>query len=266
MLPVYNAIQLRSVIDEQSGHNKPWVVIADTGNSLETFVVKLFDVASDDQNHFITNEVISSILASEFDFSTPQPVLINFDQIFSMYCSTQDELDQLERTNGMPQFATKMIESAPIANIYLPKRIYQKVAVLDSVYAFDNLIRNEDRSPFKPNMLLKKDELFLIDHEYSFSNIDFTGLNDLTLQDKYTRHHFFYQYLKSAIKKTKSNYFEDFSFYMHGLNMNRLDTYFNQLEQLGYSTNRMAITNWLTLVKNNLPIFVNKLKASLNNV
>lgn len=264
MLPVYDAIQLKNVIPEQSGHNKPWVVFANTETGLESFVVKLFDEATDHINHFITNEVISSILATEFDFPTPKPVLINLDESFTLYCS-QDEIDQLERTNGKPQFATKMIESAPIANINLPKRIYQKVAVLDSVYAFDNLIRNEDRSPFKPNMLLKKDELFLIDHEYAFSNIDFTDINNITLQDKYTKHHFFYKHLKRARMQTKSNYFEDFSFYMRSLNLNRLDPYFNQLEQLGVNTNRIAITKWLTLVKNNLPIFVSKLKASLNN-
>jgi hypothetical protein len=263
MLPVYDAIQLVKIIDEDVGHNKPWVVLANTTEGIQSFIVKLFDFNSDHLNHFITKEVLGSVLASEFDFSTPKCALINLSNEIAVLCKNEADFQQYERTNNIPQFATVMCEGVSLAKHNLPKHTYTKKINLDSLYAFDNLIRNHDRSIRKPNLLLSKEEAILIDHEFSFDSIDIEDINDLSLLDRFTKYHFFYNHLTRAKKNTKSNYFDEFTFYLNNLNLNVLTVYFNQLEQLGYDTNRVAIMNWLTLLKNNLPIFVNKLKGSL---
>lgn len=42
MIPVYKAIEVVEVISEKAGHNKPWVVNANTPDGLTSFVVKLY--------------------------------------------------------------------------------------------------------------------------------------------------------------------------------------------------------------------------------
>jgi len=50
----------------------------------------------------------------------------------------------------------------------LGKEIIESKIEIDSLFAFDNLIRNRDRNNYKPNLLLSRDSAYLLAHELGF--------------------------------------------------------------------------------------------------
>jgi hypothetical protein len=136
---------------------------------------------------------------------------------------------------------------------------------MDTLYAFDNLIRNCDRGQYKTNLLLGATDAYLIDHELTLSDSDIVNINLITLQleDKFTKYHLFYPYLKNARWQNKQNFFNEFSFYLNSLNINKLTPYFRQLLNEGFIDYSQPVCNWLEQVKQNGVIFVNHIKGSL---
>ena len=53
MLPIYEAIDVKEIINETVGHTKPWVVLATTTHGLKPFVVKLYSTAKVDHLHSV---------------------------------------------------------------------------------------------------------------------------------------------------------------------------------------------------------------------
>ena len=264
MLPIYEAIEITEFISENSGHTKPWVVLANTPTGLKSFVVKLYTTEQVDNSNCVNNEVVCNILASQFELEVPKCVLINIPDDITMSLAPAQQ-QQFYNTDPRPKFATEYIPNVNSAIISLPKLQYQKRISMDMLYAFDNLIRNGDRGHPKTNLLLASDVAYLIDHELALRNQDIVDvdLKTLQLEGRFTNSHLFYPYLKKARFKTKQSYFNEFSEYLNHLNINVLDTYFNTLTNEGFRSNSIEISNWLTKVKQNIPTFVALLKGSI---
>lgn len=262
MVPIYEALQFVSVIQEQSGHTKPWVVLVNTPAGLKPYVVKLYDTTQVDEQHRVCKEIISNLLASEFDLKVPQCALIEIPPDFVISQTTEVQ-QQLDNADPRLKFATEYIEGAPNSLIEMDKKIVENKIDLDTLYAFDNLIRNHDRGQAKPNLLLGSEYAYLIDHEYAFTEKDIIGIdfNSLQLISKFTKTHLFYHYLKNS--RDKQNFFEDFSFYLESLSLNKFNIYFDQLKNNGFNDYSEPILDWLNLVKQKKTIFVNYLKGSL---
>jgi len=264
MLPIYEAIDIIDVISEKAGHTKPWVVMAKTPNGLKAFIVKLYSTEQVDQFHCVSKEIICNLLASEFDFTVPQCALIQIPEELSFKLSSENQ-QQYDNADCRPKFATQMIDSVKNAIPTLPKKYFQQRISLDTLYAFDNFIRNSDRGHPKTNLLLHSKDAFLIDHELTLNYQDIVNIDFRTLQleDKFSKYHLFYSYLSKSNKKTKQKFFIEFEFYLNSLNINMLKPYFNQLVNEGFDDYSQPICNWLSHVKQNSTIFVNKLKGSL---
>jgi hypothetical protein len=264
VLPIYEALEITSFIPENSGHTKPWVVSAYTPEGLKSFVVKLYTTEQVDHSNCVNNEVVCNILASEFELEVPKCALINIPDSITMRLSPEQQ-QQLDNTDPRPKFATEYLPNVNTAIIGLPKGQYQKRISMDMLYAFDNLIRNGDRGHPKTNLLLASDVAYLIDHELALRNQDIVNVDLKTLQieDRFTKDHLFYTYLKKAKFKTKQSYFNEFAEYINHLNMNILNPYFHTLAQEGFKSNSIEILHWLNQVKQNIPIFVFLLKGSL---
>lgn len=262
-IPVYDAIQIIGThISERSGHNKPWKVIAMTPNGLKTFVVKLYDIFQVDDFHCVTNEIICNILAKEFEFKVPDFALINIPEHLTANLSVEMQ-NQYDNADYRPKFATVEITGIMTAIPEIIKKECAKRISLETLYAFDNLILNQDRSNAKPNLLLDADDSYLIDHEFTFNqeNIYNFNLETCQLEQKYTTHHLFHSVLTR--KKDKKTFFEDFTFYLQDMNINALKPYFQALKNEGFNDYSESILYRLNQIKQKSSIFVDCLKGSL---
>jgi hypothetical protein len=149
----------------------------------------------------------------------------------------------------------------------LDKKVVENIVDLQTLFAFDNLIRNRDRNKYKPNLLVLQNDSFLIDHEMGLE------LDEQTLLDfknnfwdpRFISHHIAYEYLKNTSERSKTEYFNTFEEYLRHLNFSFLEPYLNQLGKLGYPTERHALLlEYLHEIKNNSTKFVNLLKLGIN--
>jgi hypothetical protein len=143
--------------------------------------------------------------------------------------------------------------------------ISRRIKNADTIFAFDNLIRNRDRNHGKPNLLLHSEGYSLIDHEMGFEKLaeGMVNLTNRSYDSSFASNHIFYQHLKNAKQKTKNEYFETFREYLNYLNVNELDSYMQQLKEHGYTFNQNLIRTYLTEVKRQSAAFVTNLKAAV---
>lgn len=258
IIPVYEAIDVLGIIPESVGHNRPWVILANTPEGLQSFVVKLYNYEQVEEQHIITREIISALLAREFELSVPKFALIDISPELA-FRQDDDAQQQYENSGDRPKFATIQLDNVLTATTEFPKLFFRKRIALDTLYAFDNLIRNSDRGQPKMNLLMSPKEAFLIDHEYALRSQDIMNIdiNTKQIEDSFTRRHLAYPYLKKLRGVHKQRVFNDFSEYLRLLNIKKLDNYFIQLSREGYPDYSEPILNWLTHIKQNSTTFVN---------
>ena len=264
MLPKYEAIDFVDVLPENVGHTKPWVVMANTPYGLTPFVTKLYNTPQVDNFHRVTKEIVSNILAQQFDLSVPTCALIEISPDIIANLPPDAQL-QYDDADPRPKFATVQISNASNAFPEMSKLQYQKRIQLDTLYAFDNLIRNHDRGTKKTNLLINPSDAFLIDHELTFCEQDIVDIDitQVQLEDRFTKHHLFFRYLKRSHKQFRQNFFNEFSLYLNNISTIALAPYFNQLVNEGFNDYSQPIINWLAHVRQNSNTFVDKLKGSL---
>lgn len=172
---------------------------------------------------------------------------------------------QYDNADDRPKFATIQLNNVLSATKEIPKKYFTSRIDLDTLYAFDNLIRNSDRGHPKMNLLMGPNEGFLIDHELALRSQDIVDvdINTMQLGSSFTKYHLAYPYLKKLRGTKKQQVFNDFSEYLRLLNIKTLNPYFKQLVKEGYPDYSLPILNWLTQIKQNSTTFVNKLKGSL---
>lgn len=261
MLPEYQALSFLKIIDK-GGRTRPWVVMVDTEIGIKPYVVKLFTEAQIETRNSVVNEVIGAVLAGEFDFQIPKPALIIFSDSFISTLSNEHRRI-LDSNDQRIKFGCELLDGINLFQPDLPQRAINGKIDIDTLFAFDNLIRNRDRNSFKPNLLLKEQNVWLIDHELGFENI-----NTAIASFKYgtivaDSGHLFYKYLNKANPKTKQKYFGTFVEYLKNLQLNKLSSYYQQLNRHGFLSNEAEIKEWLELVKQNSTKFVNLLKGTI---
>jgi len=262
MLPIYKALEVKQVISANSGHTQPWVVLASTPDGVKPFVVKLYTTSQVDQSHCVTKEVICNLLAGEFELNVPKCVLIDIpDDLVSRL--SFDNQQQYSHADYRLKFATHYLDSVNSAMKGFESKFYKERISMDTLFAFDNLIRNGDRGQNKTNLLFRNKEAFLIDHEMTLNQRDIVNINLNThqLEDVFTKYHLFFQNLKNAKDKSKVKFFKDFSDNLTFLSVNKFTPYHKQLIDLGFIDYSQPINSWLNNVIQNSTIFVNKLKG-----
>lgn len=264
MLPVYEAVDLLEVLPKEAGRNMPWVILADTPAGLQKYVVKLY-TSNQIEKQYLTNEVICNALARDFELQTPTAALINFPANFELSLSPYEQL-QFINADPRLKFASKAIENPTSFVNNLPRKLISKRISIDTLYAFDNLIRNKDRGAMRTNLVLSTKTAYLIDHELALTEneIMINNFNDLKLNNQSTIYHSFYPYLKRADRKSRMQFFGDFEYYITECRFNSLQPYFQQLRNEGFNPHEEIILNWLNLIMENYVKFAGMLKASIN--
>lgn len=267
MLPIYKAISFNRVITK-GGRTEPWVILVNAGNTLKPYVVKLFKTELINLRDSVANEVIGNVLAKEFNLPVPNAALIDLDDDFVGTLRNQELLEILEDRDGRLKFGSELLEGY----FNFDSKAYnlndvRKIIDIDSVYAFDNLIRNADRNGvLKPNILIKSNDAFLIDHELGFEIRDgiISEMMEWKWDKKFYEFHIFHNFLKTNPVKIKKEYFNEFEEYLKYLNVNNLDSYLTQLATNGFSTDKhKLIRNYLTEMKQNSSNFTNVMRSTI---
>ena len=93
--------------------------------------------------------------------------------------------------------------------------------------------------------------------------IDTTTFHNFEMQQWDTRyqHHLFHHFINQY--NEKKNLFDEFLLYLQGMNLTRIESYFNQLNELGFTTKKDIILNYWKLVQKKSSIFANILLSSI---
>lgn len=262
MIPVYKAISFIKVIPQESGHTKPWVVLVKEDSGIKPYVVKLYTTDQIENRNSVAAEVLGNHLASEFDFNVPKMALIEFPQEF-IATLPQEEMFQFEQSDERLKFGCLYLPDAINFTREVQKKYLSSSIQLDTLYAFDNFIRNGDRGTKKPNLLFKKDEAWLIDHEYALDIKEDTlqRLYDFNWEGKFASHHISLLYLKKISKTNKLSLFNSFTEYLRTMNLNEVHNVLTTLEGHGFNTQSTLIIHYFTEIRRNSAIFVNNLKG-----
>lgn len=263
MIPIYNAI---GFVDElKGGATYPWVITVLVEGQLEPYVVKLYKRDYVYKYFVIASEVYSSILAEAFGLGTPKPALIKFSEEF-LNTLTAERKESLSGKNSEYKFGCQFIKSGSFQYVETLRREDFKGINIELIYAFDNLIKNGDRTKEKPNFLWNKSNLHLIDHERTFV------INERTLEDfnnsqwvYWQEQHIFYNILKSYNLKEKSILFENFKSLLNNINFAILEPYYEQLLGLNLvdEERNYWINEYLCTVQQNKDKYVNILRSKL---
>ncbi|HEV2480665.1 MAG TPA: HipA family kinase [Puia sp.] len=212
----------------------------------------------------VANEVLGHVLAKAFGLPVPDAALIELDASIVSNLSDPSLEEILRRADARPKFATVMMEGYMRFDPELTSVDVRKIIDFDSVFAFDNLIRNPDRNAIKPNMLSRSHDTCLIDHELGFEVDTNTAAQFLRGEwaDRYYRWHIFYEYLRNSRQKSKDEYFHEFEEYLKFLNINELHPYLQQIANYGYPTAKHGLVlDYLELVKKNWSTFVKMIRG-----
>lgn len=268
MLPIYYAHQFQRIL-QKGGRTQPWVVLVNEGGQLVPYVIKMFTAELVHKRDSVTNEVLGSVLANEFDLPVPKAALIELDSNFYRTIDDDIALERYDFVDERIKFGTKLLfpsfEYQPQA--YSTADVKSKIDI-DTVFAFDSFIKNADRTNHNPNMRVSGNNFYLLDHDLGFQITERTAKEQLTLQslEYVNRSHIFYDYLHSSWAKTKEQFFYTFEEYLRLLNLRGLDKIFHQLQYFGFSTHRLEMlkeyfevlkensSNFATLVRHRITL------------
>jgi hypothetical protein len=260
-LPIYEAIGFQEIL-EKGGHSKPWVVLINIKDSIKPYVVKLYNTSEIEKQNKMTAEILGNILAKTFNLNVPDPAIINFSLEFQMQLNDVCT-EKLSFIDERPKFGSEYLEGPILFNPQISRKAIKSIIEPANLYAYDYFLCNRDRNINKPNLLVKQGAAYLIDHEMGLEITKETidNFNNGIFNQQY-KNHLFYSYLQHS-RKDKLNLFNEFAFYLEGLNLNRLDSYFTQLEQLGFNTHKDLILEYWQTIKNKSAIFVQILVNSI---
>ena len=257
MLNIYKATVLDRIAIK-GGSTKPCIITVedDLDKVVGAYVVKIFR-----QNHILqalpTNkEIICNVLAREFDLSVPEIALVHVDSFIISELKHSGHFDSVHILPGT-YFGSEFIEKTIDYSINTPTYLFDTWEI-ETIFAFDVLIRNIDRRVAKPNLFIKDENFYLIDHELCFGAPERTFKKCLEnnswvfITRKASRHLFLDQLRSNKEQLT----FETFFYYLKNLNVEKLNTYEGILRNLGHDTiDFLLIKEYLYEVKANQKAF-----------
>ena len=168
-IPVLQAVSYQRTM--VSGRTKPCLFLCeDTENgTISEYVVKL-KAGLETRETGLTAELVASQLAAVLDVLTPEIAIINIDPLLAEAVSDAELARKIIESGGL-NFGSNVLtggfDTWPVGKS-IPSSLFQAAV---EIFAFDAMIQNPDRNMIKPNVLWKADELYIIDHEMSFSFI-----------------------------------------------------------------------------------------------
>ncbi|HEX2868593.1 MAG TPA: HipA family kinase [Ignavibacteriales bacterium] len=160
------------------------------------------------------SELCASFIASELDLKVPSPVIVEITEDFCELYRGEETFQSLHNSIGL-NFGTVYMEGWTTWNndVHLLQKFHKNLL---NIFIFDMFIENGDRRPDKPNMFTNREEIYIYDHETSFSFLHMfsSALNPapwkLNSGDMYTAdNHILFPYLKNK-DFVSEDFFEKF--------------------------------------------------------
>lgn len=211
--------------------------------------------------------MIGNVLARQFQLQVPDAALIDLDQDFISTIRDPQLIDVLAEKDDRLKFGSVLLDGYVRFDASASLSDVRRMIEIDTLFAFDNLIRNPDRNLAKPNLLVKSNQAYLIDHELGFE-ITHDSASEVAgwqWKERFFRYHIFYDYLKGTGHSQKMDYFAEFYEYLKYLDINILRPFFDQLADSGFSAAKHdVILGYLADMKQNSGNFVNLLKGLIS--
>jgi hypothetical protein len=246
LLPQINIIHVESK-PLLGGTTRPLTCIGEDGNE---YVVKAFSKRDTSQRCYIAAEVIGLLLAQDFDLNVSEGAYLTFSPEMLLEVSgMSDETRRLleEKDLSKPLFGSKMQDGFAIyADLGKPNI---GVEDIESIFAFDMFIANQDRRREKPNLLVADESFLLIDHEKAFGGYKKGWENyERGIAPYYFKEHLFYEQLrKQSRKREVTQHFETFLEYARTLNFIKIRENLKFIEDKGYNVEECY--EWLSYLE-----------------
>jgi hypothetical protein len=159
------AVQYRQTLT--SGHSRPCLIDAETLEGDRQEVVMKLRESITGAERGLARELVASVLASRLGLNVPSPCLVELTAEFAESIQPPDVRTRMLANLGT-QFGTIQLTGSWHAVPFtrnLPDRLFETAA---SIFAFDALVRNDDRHLEKANYLMRGNTVMLIDHERAF--------------------------------------------------------------------------------------------------
>lgn len=150
-----------------SGHSRPLLLEGETieGERYEVVVKLRRNVQG--MAGGLAREWLASHFASRLGLNTPRPFVVEITPEFAQSIPDSDTRMRLQEDLGW-HYASLNLRGNWNAVIYGNTLPYPLVDAASAVFAFDALIRNDDRHQEKANYLIRDSTIMLIDHERAF--------------------------------------------------------------------------------------------------
>lgn len=242
----------------KGGSTRPVLIEAknDEGE-IGQYVLKIYNKSNEFENFATSKEFISCHLASEFDLWTPDYFVIEIIPDFVQELFSEDELKNLHFGY---HFCTNFIPGCLPYNTNAPNK-FLKGYDFANVFSFDFLILNSDRGGFrnKPNILIKDENFYLIDHELTFpfnSNVNSSG-GSYEKSDFYNQTnvysmsmHIFHHIMQK--KRDEPHLFDEFEYHLLKLKLNKLEELFQDFGKFRILNDGLeGLISYLLWCKNN---------------
>jgi hypothetical protein len=170
-----------------------------SGNSIGEFVVKLLGQPAKGSRG-VLYEFVASRLAEHFGILVPEPAAVEITREFSrLLADSQPHLAAALQASVGLNFGSRIMNGM---STWFSGRMIPDAMLGDAtkIFAFDALIQNPDRVVERPNLFTRGDDLFVFDHESSFSFLFTIGGHSSPWnleREAYLRNHVFYSKLRS---------------------------------------------------------------------
>jgi hypothetical protein len=249
----------------KGGTTHPWEVLTVNKGSLDSFILKGFDTLHVNQHDAVLRECMCNRLATQFDLRVPEIAILSADRRL-LDSSPKDFQSIYSKDPGRPKFGSQLLPpefKSFDLNSHLSHLEHYDIA---TIYGFDCLILNFDRNERKPNLLINKDQIALIDHELSLETTT-SAFRSLIKDDDWRypyQDHLFYKYLIELPDTDKDTCFDTFNQYLCEARFEKLTQLKPVLIEAGFDVDRFdGYIDYFNLVQQKNSKFVQRLKDSI---
>lgn len=210
-------------------------------------------------------EIIACELSVLFDLPTPSYSILDISNSKLGELYTENELRKFY--SGY-KFCSKKLEQYLVFDSSVVSVGFLKDYEIINIFAFDLLIQNTDRGlrKGKPNLLINDNSLVMIDHELCLSFICSQPPSKLDYESYLSfyrgNEHVLYNHIRAI--KIKSHIFDNFCDLLLNLDINSLDSVFNEMDKFNIEYgDRLDYYLYLNWCKNNVNIVKKYLLASV---
>lgn len=237
-LPVYYALTIEKTA-MLGGTTLPCLmVVGDKDGKIKgNYVVKVFGQKHIEQYNPTNKEIFANILADYLDIFVPKAALIYVDEELIEVLKSSPQYHKVELKAGY-YFGSEYLENCLS---YEQRHLwnYDKWLNIESIFAFDILIRNFDRRVGKPNILFGNEALVLIDHDLSLdiqkSFQDYAEFDSYkNVVDGVKGKHIFLDYLIDKNKTKAINFGSFVEYLLYYFDYDCLDSVVEQLHSLEF--------------------------------